>query len=79
MTIYFKAGGQLREMLKPDVDYYTRSVETDEGKDVKRILTDIGVNPAYVAFIYLDGKVRHLDYVPRDGQNITLQPPVSGG
>ncbi len=79
MVIHLKAGGQLREMLKPDVDYYTRRVETEAGKNIKEILTAVGINPAYVAFIYLDGKVKHLDYVPSEGQLITLQPPVSGG
>lgn len=79
MVIYLKAGSELRVRLKPDIDYYTRRVETEEGKSIKEILTDIGVNPAFVAFIYTEGKVRDLDYIPSDGQNITLQPPVSGG
>ncbi len=79
MVIYLKAGSELRVRLKPDIDYYTRRVETEEGKSIKEILTDIGVNPAFVAFIYTEGKVKGLDYIPSDGQNLTLQPPVSGG
>lgn len=79
MVIYLKAGSELRCRLKPDIDYYTRRVETKAGKSIKEILTDLGVNPALVAFVYTEGKVRRLDYVPSDGQNITLQPPVSGG
>lgn len=79
MVIYLKAGSELRLRLKPDIDYYTRRVETEEGKSIKEILTDIGVNPGFVAFIYTEGKVKGLDHIPSDGQNITLQPPVSGG
>lgn len=79
MVIYLKAGSELRLRLKPDVDYYTRRVEIEERKSIKEILVEIGVNPAFVAFAYTEGKVKDLDYVPSDGQSITLQPPVSGG
>jgi len=79
VVIYLKAGSELRLRLKPDIDYYTRRVETEEGKSIKEILTDIGVNPGFVAFIYIEGKIRGLDYIPSEGQSITLQPPVSGG
>lgn len=79
MIIFFKAGSELRHRLNPDVDYYTRRVETDPGKSVKDILKDIGLDPAFVAFLYIEGKVKNLDYVPSEGQTITLQPPVSGG
>ncbi len=79
MTVYFKCGGDLRVMLKPDIDFYTRKVETQEGKSIREILTDIGINPSLIAFAFTEGKVKQLDYVPNDGDNITLQPPVSGG
>ena len=79
MEIFLRAGSELRTRLNPDVDYYTRRVETESGKTIKEILTDIGVNPAFVAFVYTGGKLKHLDYVPEEGQSITLQPPVSGG
>jgi len=79
MVIFLKAGSELRCRLKPDIDYYTRRVETEAGKSIKEILDDIGVNPALVAFVYTEGKLKGLDYIPSDGQSITLQPPVSGG
>lgn len=66
-------------MLNPDVDYYTRRVETQSGKSIEAILNDLGINPAFVAYVYTGGKVKGLDYVPQEGQTITLQPPVSGG
>lgn len=79
MVIYLKAGSELRERLRPDVDYYTRRVETEPGKSIREILQDIGIDPRFVAFIYTGGKVKKLDTIPQDGQTITLQPPVSGG
>jgi hypothetical protein len=79
MEIYLKAGGGLRDMLKPDVDYYTRRVEVEAGKAMEEILTGLGINPGFVAYVYTGGKVKGLDYVPGEGQTITLQPPVSGG
>ena len=79
MVVYLKAGNTIREMLKPDVDYYTRKVETEDGKSVKDILNDLGINPGFIAYAYTGGKVKQLDYIPREGENITLQPPVSGG
>jgi molybdopterin converting factor small subunit len=79
MKVYLKAGGRLRAMLKPDIDQYTRQVEIDGPKTIGEILKSISLDPAYVAFIYVDGKIRDFSYVPSDGQSITLQPPVSGG
>lgn len=79
MVIYLKAGSELRHRLKPDIDYYTRRIETDAGKTIKEVLIDFGINPALVAFVYTEGKVKSLDFIPSDGQSITLQPPVSGG
>ncbi len=79
MVIYLKAGSELRNRLKPDIDYYTRRIKTEEGKTIKEVLIDLGINPALVAFVYTEGKVKSLDFIPSDGQSITLQPPVSGG
>ncbi len=79
MIIYLKSGSDLRERLKPDVDYYTRRVETDEGKSIREILSELGIDPAFVAFIYTENEAKDLDYIPKEGQTITLQPPVSGG
>jgi hypothetical protein len=79
MQIFLKSGGNLRAMLKPDIDYYTRKIEFDGQKTIGEILKSISVDARYVAFIYVDGKVKDFSYVPSNGQTITLQPPVSGG
>jgi len=79
MIVFLKAGGQLRAMLKPDVDHYTRKVEVDGEKTIAEILKDISVDSAYIALIHVDGKIKDLSFKPSNGQTITLQPPVSGG
>jgi hypothetical protein len=79
MIIYVRAGGQLRRMINPDVDHYTRKVEIEDGKNIGDILKSISLDPAYVAIVHVDGKIKTLSYVPSNGQTITLQPPVSGG
>ena len=79
MIIFLKAGGQLRQMIKPDVDHYTRKMEIESGMTIRDILKMVPLNPAYIAIIHVEGKIKDLEYVPSDGQTITLQPPVSGG
>ncbi len=79
MIVYLRSGGKLRELLKPDVDQYTRRVDVDAGLSVEQILVGLGVAPVMVAFAFTDGKVKRLDYVPTDGETVTLQSPVAGG
>ena len=79
MTVFLRAGGQLRAMIKPDVDHYTRKVEIEGEKTIGEILEHISLNPAFVALMYVDGVIKDLSHKPADGQTITLQPPVSGG
>jgi molybdopterin converting factor small subunit len=79
MTVFLRAGGQLRAMIKPDVDHYTRRVEIEGEKTIGEILEHISLNPAFVALMYVDGVMKDLSYKPANGQTITLQPPVSGG
>jgi molybdopterin converting factor small subunit len=79
MKILVRAGGSLREVIKPDVDQFTRKVEIDDGKNIGDIIQKIQVDKRLIAFIYVDGKIKDYSYVPKDGQTITLQPPVSGG
>jgi molybdopterin converting factor small subunit len=79
MTVFLRAGGQLRAMIKPDVDHYTRKVEIEGEKTIGEILEHISLDPAFVALMHVDGVMKDLSYKPADGQIITLQPPVSGG
>ncbi len=79
MTIYFKVGGMLRERLRPDVDEYTRKVETDAGLTIREILERIGLKSIHVAMAFTGERLITLSYVPHEGDVITLRPPVQGG
>jgi molybdopterin converting factor small subunit len=79
MTIFLKAGGMLTDYLKPDVDAFTRKVEAMEGQALRQILESIGVPPGHIAMSFLDGRLINLAYTPKDGDVITLRPPVQGG
>lgn len=79
MTIYLKSGGKLREKLKPDIDQYTRKIEVDDGLSLREILARFEIPVEQIAFAFVDGHFKRLDFYPEDGQVITLQPPVSGG
>jgi sulfur carrier protein ThiS len=79
MIVYLRSGGKLRDVLAPDVDRYTRKVEVAAGLSIQQILAILGIAPAMVAFAFADGKVKKLDYVPADGETVTLQSPVAGG
>ncbi len=79
MTIYLKTGGRLKHVLKPNIDDYTRKVETAENLTLKEILLNLDFPIEQVAFAYVEGRFQRLDYKPAAGQVITLQPPVSGG
>ena len=79
MIVYLRSGGKLRDLLKPDVDQYTRKVDVAGGLSIEEILGTLGVAPVMVAFAFADGKVKKLDYVPTDGETVTLQSPVAGG
>lgn len=79
MTIYLKSGGKLREKLKPNVDQYTRRVEVENGLSLIEILNRLEIPSEQIAFAFVEGNLKRLDYYPENGQIIILQPPVSGG
>lgn len=79
MTLLIKAGGMLTDYLKPDVDAYTRKVDAAEGQTLRQILQSIGVPPGHVAMAFVDSRLITLSYVPKDGEVVTLRPPVQGG
>jgi hypothetical protein len=79
MTIFLKGGGLLKDYLKPDVDEYTRKVETEEGKSINEIIEQIKLKPSLVSMVILSGKIVPMSYTPAEGDIITLRPPVQGG
>lgn len=79
MFISIRAGGELRNLLKPNIDQYTMQIEVPEGATIREIINKVGIKVALIALVHTKGKIQRFDYVPEDGEIITLQPPVSGG
>jgi hypothetical protein len=79
MLISVRAGGELNRFLKPNIDEYTMQIETPDGVTIGGIIGLLGIDIKLVALVHTRGKVQRFDYVPQDGEVITLQPPVSGG
>jgi hypothetical protein len=79
MLISIRAGGELKNLLKPNLDQYTMQIEVPAGVTIGDILSIMGIKIELVAWVHTKGKIQRLDYVPEDGEIITLQPPVSGG
>lgn len=79
MRIYLRAGGMLKDYLSPDVDAYTRQVEATAGQTLRQIIESVGMPPGHVAMAFVDDRLINLTYIPKDGEVITLRPPVQGG
>jgi sulfur carrier protein ThiS len=79
MEVYLKAGGMLKDYLRPDVDPYTRRVEASEGQTLRQILESVGLPPGHVAMAFVEGRLVNLAYTPKEGDVVTLRPPVQGG
>ncbi|SFQ99653.1 Sulfur carrier protein ThiS (thiamine biosynthesis) [Desulfoscipio geothermicus DSM 3669] len=54
-------------------------VELPEGGTIRDLLLKIGIPKDHVFTILVDGKHRSFDYTVRDGERISLFPPVGGG
>jgi molybdopterin converting factor small subunit len=79
MLISIRAGGELRNLLKPNLDQYTMQIDVQQGVAIGEIINAMGIKKEFVAFVHVKGKIQRFDYIPSDGDVITLQPPVCGG
>ncbi|MBS3975929.1 MAG: MoaD/ThiS family protein [Syntrophomonadaceae bacterium] len=76
MEVTIKATGVLLNYLPGG----TMVLYLEEPLAVKEIVRQkLGLNPAVVAAVIVNGKRQENDYVPKDREEIFLIPPVSGG
>lgn len=55
-------------------------LELSEGAPLRAILSDrLQVNPHLIMGVLVNGSLSNKDYVPRDGDTVTLLSPPSGG
>ena len=79
MLIYLRAGGQLRDLLRPDIDSYTKQIEVPEGLTIREIVNTIGIQPELIAFAHTKGTIKKLDYIPSEGEVILFNLLSRGG
>ncbi|SFH02760.1 ThiS family protein [Desulfotomaculum arcticum] len=78
MQITLRATGIIREKFPNKQEKIV--VMLDEPLSVQQILTDqLGIDVAGLAAIIVNGQCRRRDYLPVDGDVVTLVPPLGGG
>ncbi len=75
MAIKIRTGGLTLKRYIPDIYY----VDIDSPLTVRDLLTKLGIPEGLIAGVIIDGKIVDKSYEIKDGQEIVLMPPISGG
>ena len=80
MKIKIKLLTQMKQYL-PDSDLpgHTRSVEVKEGTVIREVLSELGIPEDTPKVILLNDRQGKLDDILKEGDTITVVPPVGGG
>ncbi|MFA5793929.1 MAG: MoaD/ThiS family protein [Candidatus Brocadiia bacterium] len=57
----------------------SKETDIDGSKTVKQIISDLGIPEGMVMLVSVNDHQESMDYIPKDGDDIKLIPPVSGG
>ena len=55
------------------------AVSVPPGDDLGRVLARLDLPPHRVHHVFVNGRRRPLDYVPQDGDELAVFPPLAGG
>jgi molybdopterin converting factor small subunit len=55
------------------------AVPVPPGDDLGRVLARLDLPPDLVHHVFVNGRRRSLDYVPQDGDELAVFPPIAGG
>ncbi|MEK7448299.1 MAG: MoaD/ThiS family protein [Planctomycetota bacterium] len=77
MKIKLGGYGILKNYVGPPEN--AREIELPQAKSLKDILQEMGIPDGMVMLISVNDEQKNLDYVPQEGDEIKLVPPVSGG
>lgn len=77
MKIKIGAYGILRSYLGESEP--GNETEINSSKPIKQIISELGIPDGMVMLVTVNDKQESLDYIPKDGDDIKLIPPLSGG
>ena len=60
----------------PDNPY---QYESSSPKSIREIVQEMGIPDGMVMLISVNDQQKNFDYIPQDGEDIKLIPPISGG
>lgn len=75
MAIKIRTGGLTLKKFIEDISY----VNVESPLTIRELLRKIGVPEEMVAGVIVDGKVVDMSHEVKDGQEVVLMPPMSGG
>jgi len=80
VTIVFNAFSFLQEKLKAQgLSYVNVSIEIGEGTTIKRLITDMGLDPGDVEAAFINGHAEPLDTSLHSGDRVALVPSGTPG
>lgn len=77
MKIKIGAYGILRSYLGESEP--GKETEINGSKPIKQIISELGILDGMVMLVTVNDKQETIDYIPKDGDDIKLIPPLSGG
>lgn len=77
MKIKIGAYGILRSYLGESEP--TKDTEINGSKPIKQIISELGIPDGMVMLVTVNDKQETIDYIPKEGDDIKLIPPLSGG
>jgi molybdopterin converting factor small subunit len=76
--VTLQTAGYLQQIFPDKKD--TVVIEIGEPESVRVLIARLNISPDLVMVVLSgDGQRRDLDYVPADGELVTVLPPISGG
>ena len=55
------------------------AVAVAPGADLGHLLAHLDLTPDQVRHVFVNGQRRPLDYIPQDGDELAIFPPIAGG
>ncbi|MFH1232152.1 MAG: MoaD/ThiS family protein [Planctomycetota bacterium] len=78
MKIKISAYGILKSYLGQNNSAFFEK-EISQPKTIEEIINDIGIPLGMVMLVAVNDQQKKFDYIPNDGDEIKLIPPISGG